>query len=85
MSGGETEIKKLEDDIRMIKIEIAETSRKIDVARSNIELVPVLAEQIIALKNELEIEKAKERKCAEELENPENDKRWRELEGEDPE
>jgi len=69
----------------MIKIEIAETSRKIDVARKNIELVPVLAEQIIALKNELEIEKAKERKCAEELENPENDKRWRELEGEDPE
>ena len=41
--------------------------------------------QIISLKNELEIEKAKERKCAEELENPENDKRWRELEGEDPE
>ena len=37
------------------------------------------------MKNELEIEKAKERKCAEELENPENDKRWRELEGEDPE
>ena len=75
----------------MIKIEIAETSRKIDVARNHIELVPVLAEQvtiimqIIALKNELEIEKAKERKCAEELENPENDKRWRELEGEDPE
>ncbi len=41
--------------------------------------------KIISLKNELEIEKAKERKCAEELENPENDKRWRELEGEDPE
>lgn len=43
------------------------------------------SQKIIALKNELEIEKAKERKCAEELENPENDKRWRELEGEDPE
>jgi hypothetical protein len=27
-----------------IKIEIAETSRKIDVARNSIELVPILAE-----------------------------------------
>lgn len=44
LSGGETEIKKLEDDIRMIKIEIAETSRKIDVARKSIEQVPILAE-----------------------------------------
>lgn len=69
----------------MIKIEIQETVRKIDVARKGIEQVPILAEQIIALKNELEIEKAKERKCADQLENPENDERWRELEGEDPE
>lgn len=85
LAGGETEIKKLEDDIRMIKIEISETVRKIDVTRKGIEMVPVLSEQIIALKNELEIEKAKERKCADQLENPENDKRWRELEGDDPE
>ena len=32
LAGGETEIKKIEDDIRMIKIEIGETLRKIDVA-----------------------------------------------------
>jgi hypothetical protein len=44
LAGGETEIKKLEDDIRMIKIELTETSRKIDVARGSIELVPILAE-----------------------------------------
>lgn len=37
LAGGETEIKKLEDDIRMIKIEISETVRKIDVARKGIE------------------------------------------------
>ena len=30
----------------MIKIEITETSRRIDVARGSIELVPVLAEQV---------------------------------------
>ena len=44
LAGGETEIKKLEDDIRMIKIELTETSRKIDVARGSIELVPIIAE-----------------------------------------
>lgn len=44
MAGGETEIKKIEDDIRMIKIEIGETIRKIDVSRSKIELVPILAD-----------------------------------------
>ena len=49
LSGGETEIKKLEDDIRMIKIEIKETIRKIDVARKGIEEVPVLAEQVSIL------------------------------------
>lgn len=40
LAGGEIEIKKLEDDVRMIKIEISETIRKIDVARKGIEKVP---------------------------------------------
>jgi hypothetical protein len=44
LAGGETEIKKIEDDIRMIKIEIGETLRKIDVARKFIENVPILAD-----------------------------------------
>jgi hypothetical protein len=33
LRNGEMEIKKLEDEIRMIKIEIAEQKRRIDVAR----------------------------------------------------
>ena len=78
------EIKRLEDEIRMIKIEVSESKRKIDVARKQIVNVPQLAEKVIQLKNELDLQKQKETKLSEELENPENIKRWRELKGEDP-
>lgn len=67
----------------MIKIEISEKKRQIDVARKQIMLVPELADKVIELKNQLTLEKEKERQLSEELENPENMKRWRELKGED--
>ena len=39
---------------------------------------------MIQLKNELDLEKKREYTLAEELENPDNHKRFRELGGEDP-
>ena len=81
---GETEIKKLEDDIRMIKIEISEVSRKIEVARKKVSDVPKLADEVITLKNELENERLKEQDLSEKLEDPQNTERWREFKGEDP-
>lgn len=84
LRNGETEIKKLEDDIKMIKIEISEVSRKIEVSRKSIDVIPKLADSVIQLKNELDLEKQKERKLAEDLENPENKDRLKELGGEDP-
>jgi hypothetical protein len=68
----------------MIKIEISECKRKIDVARNSILVVPMMADRVIQLKNELDLEKRKEMMLSEELENPENLQRWRELKGEDP-
>jgi hypothetical protein len=41
----------MEDEIRMIKIEINEKQRQIDVARKQILLVPKLADKVIELKN----------------------------------
>lgn len=84
LRNGETEIKRLEDDIKMIKIEISEVSRKIEVSRKSIDVIPKLADNVIQLKNELDLEKQKERKLAEDLENPENKERLKELGGEDP-
>jgi predicted nucleic acid-binding Zn-ribbon protein len=68
----------------MIKIEISEVKRKIEVARKQIGDVPKYADEIVQLKNELNEEKNKENALAAELENPDNLNRWRELEGEDP-
>lgn len=44
----------------MINIENNEAKRKINVARNKIDNVPKLADSIIALKNELDLEKEKE-------------------------
>lgn len=56
----------------MIKIEITEKKRQIDVARKVILEVPILADKVVELKNTLEVEKEKEQKLSEEIENPEN-------------
>lgn len=56
----------------MIKIEINEKKRQIDVARKAILEVPVLADKVVELKNTLEVENDKEVKLSEEIENPEN-------------
>lgn len=47
--------------------------------------MPKLADEVVNLKNQLELEKEREAELADELENPENENRWRQLEGEDAE
>lgn len=51
----------------MIKIEINEVKRKIEVARKTVSVVPSLADEVIQLKNQLDREKEKEREIAEAL------------------
>lgn len=53
LRSGEVEIKKQEDEIRMIKISIQETMRKIDVSRKQIQEVPRFADEVVNLQNEL--------------------------------
>jgi len=84
LKNGQVEIKKVEDQIRMIKIEMKEKARQIDLARKQIILVPKLADRVIELKNSLYVEKEREQRLSDQLENPENLSRWRELKGEDP-
>ncbi len=84
LRNGERDIQALEDDIRMIKIEMGEVKRKIEVTRKDIPQVPKLADEIVQLKNELNLEKDKEKKLSLDLENPKNKDRWRDLEGDDP-
>ena len=48
-------------------------------------LVPQLADQVVQIKTELNLEKEKERDLSQQLEDPINQSRWRVLDGEDPE
>jgi hypothetical protein len=51
----------------MISIEIAETERKIKVARDKILVVPQLAAKVIELQQLIQIENQKEQKLSQEL------------------
>jgi chromosome segregation ATPase len=93
---GENEILKIEDEIRMIKIEISEVQRRIEAARKKSPEMPKLANRIKQLNEELNAELKREELLSEKLEKldfsetqtgSENDapkSRWREIPGEDP-
>jgi len=68
----------------MIRIEMNEVKRKIDVERKVVANVPGLADEVIQLKNELNREREKEKEISEALENPDNRDRYRDLGGDDP-
>lgn len=68
----------------MITIEKKETARKIKIARDKIIIIPKLAEKVLELQKELEREQAREEELSKELENPHNNKKLKELQGEDP-
>lgn len=84
LKNSETLIKRKEDEVRMIKIEIAEISRKIEVEKKKLPTVPGLAQKVVNLKMELENEKQRENEISEKLEDPQNPERWRQFKGEDP-
>lgn len=77
-------IKNVEDEIRMIRIEIAENERKVKVAQERLVDVPKLAETVLDLQRQIQAVHLQENDLSRQLEDPENKKRWRELEGEDP-
>lgn len=77
-------IKNVEDEIRMIRIEIAENERKVKVAQERLVDVPKLAENVLDLQRQIQGVHLQENDLSRQLEDPENKKRWRELEGEDP-
>lgn len=81
---GEAEINILEDEIRMIKIEINEVFRKIEATRKKAPEIPQLASRVKELNEELNYEIVREEKLSEQLEQIENTNRWREIGGEDP-
>uniref|UniRef100_A0A7S4FAG5 Cilia- and flagella-associated protein 58 central coiled coil domain-containing protein n=1 Tax=Chrysotila carterae TaxID=13221 RepID=A0A7S4FAG5_CHRCT len=82
---GEVAIREKEEEIRMMDLQVAELVRDIEVTRRKLPTIPELEQQIVTLQSQLAEERALAEKLSGELEAPENSKRWRKLEGKDPE
>ena len=82
---GEIEIAKREEEIRMLDLQVAELVRQLEVTRRKLPKIPELEQEIVTLQSQLEEERALSDRQSAELEAPENSKRWRKLEGKDPE
>lgn len=65
----------------MIQLELGERRRQLEVVRKQIPEVPVLAEQVIDLKKKLDREKETVAMLSDQLENPENHPKKRDLKG----
>ena len=82
---GEVAIREREEEIRMLDLQVADLCREIEVTRRKLPRVPELEQEIVLLQTQLEDERRLGEKLSVELEAPENSKRWRKLEGKDPE
>ena len=82
---GEVAIREREEEIRMLDLAVAEQCREIEVTRRKLPRVPELEQEIVLLQTQLEEERGLADRLSAELEAPENSKRWRKLEGKDPE
>ena len=82
---GEVAIRSREEEIRMLDLQVAELCREIEVTRRKLPRVPELEQEIVLLQTQLEEERALADRLSADLEAPENSKRWRKLEGKDPE
>eukprot|EP01029_Cantina_marsupialis_P005198 TRINITY_DN15594_c0_g1_i1.p1 TRINITY_DN15594_c0_g1~~TRINITY_DN15594_c0_g1_i1.p1 ORF type:complete len:914 (+),score=315.90 TRINITY_DN15594_c0_g1_i1:113-2854(+) len=81
---GEVAIREKDEEIRMLRIQVAEFQRQIEVARKELPKMPMYAKHILQLSAELQREEKRIEDLCVELETPVNSDRWRELPGEDP-
>eukprot|EP00873_Tetraselmis_striata_P036776 jgi/Tetstr1/457040/TSEL_043703.t1 len=81
---GDMAIYKLEDEIRILRLECREVERSIEVTRRLLPRIPVLDEDVALLQKELLEAKRESEKLSLQLEDPENKGRWRRLEGKIP-
>merc|ERR1712100_25994 len=81
---GEDVMLSKEEDIRILKIHLAEVQRQLQVVQKKIPEVPRLAEEVLRLRESLSEVRQRAEKLSLELENPSSVMRkWRQLGGED--
>lgn len=82
---GEVDIRKREEELRTLDLQVAELCREIEVARRQLPCIPKLEQEIVLLQTQLEEESILAERLSSDLEAPENSRRWRKLGGQDPE
>jgi len=81
---GETAVKQREEEVRALKLELAELERQLLAARKKMPNMPSLEEKADQLRAELADQRKQTEVLCKELEDPANEERYRKLEGEDP-
>ncbi len=84
LSKGETQYRQRLDDIKMLRLQLTSIKREIEIRNHEVENTEMLKNELYSVQRELLQEKTKVKALSEELENPMNVHRWRQLEGSDP-
>mmetsp|Transcript_10496 Transcript_10496/g.14578 ORF Transcript_10496/g.14578 Transcript_10496/m.14578 type:complete len:910 (-) Transcript_10496:315-3044(-) len=84
LSKGETQYRERVKDIQMMKLQLQNMRREIAVRNAEVQSNETLKNELYSTQRELLQEKTKVKALSEELENPMNVHRWRQLEGSDP-
>ncbi|RLN72228.1 hypothetical protein BBJ28_00000547 [Nothophytophthora sp. Chile5] len=83
LSAGEAGLTRKDQEIRVLKIQLADLQRQLENARRQLPHLPQLAQRILAFQEELKQEKDVTELLCRDLETPKNGERWRELGGDD--
>lgn len=78
---GDYALSKLEDQIRVLKIDVTDVSRSIEATKKKCPEIPKLDEHIATLQRDILVTKKEGRELELQLEDPSNTKRWRMLHG----
>mmetsp|Transcript_20581 Transcript_20581/g.33918 ORF Transcript_20581/g.33918 Transcript_20581/m.33918 type:complete len:928 (+) Transcript_20581:183-2966(+) len=81
---GEVEMRKREEDVRMLRLQANNTERDIVLTRKLLPRIPELETSLVTLQMLVQEERTKTENLSFQLENAENKERWRKLGGTDP-
>merc|ERR1719174_3132238 len=81
---GEVQYRERIEDIRILKLKINDMKRELQLLSSSVQNIDSLRNEVYHLQRELLQKRTKVKALSEELENPMNVRRWRKLEGSDP-
>uniref|UniRef100_A0A7S4DWC9 BZIP domain-containing protein n=1 Tax=Lotharella globosa TaxID=91324 RepID=A0A7S4DWC9_9EUKA len=84
LSKGEVQYRERVKDIQMMKLQLNNMKREIEIRNQEVVNTEALKNELYNIQRELLQEKTKVKALSEELENPMNVHRWRQLEGSDP-